>query len=62
MYDASSGWRVVTTAADRSFLANTAVALISSLFQNTSSTRYGQMSFTSITTLTALGIRVKTAA
>jgi hypothetical protein len=43
------------------FLANTAVGLISGVFQNTSSSRYGQMSFTSITTLSALGIRVKTA-
>ncbi|MEO7826832.1 MAG: hypothetical protein ABIR60_06790 [Allosphingosinicella sp.] len=42
------------------FLANTAVGLISGVFQNTSSSRYGQMSFTSITTLSALGISVKT--
>lgn len=43
------------------FLANTAVGFISGVFQNTSSTRYGQMSFTSITTLSALGLTVKTA-
>lgn len=43
------------------FLSNTAVGFISGVFQNTSSTRYGQMSFTSVTTLGALGLQVKTA-
>lgn len=43
------------------FLSNTAVGLISGVFADPASSRYNQMSFTSITTLSALGVTVETA-